>query len=318
MNQTADELHDQLQALVGKEIGPFLSWDPVNPPMVRHWCEAMGIDNPVYLDPDAAAASLHGGPVAPPTMLQVWSMNGLRGHIPPGSTAQNAYEVIEKIQAAGYPAIVAVNSEQEYLRYLRPGDRLHRSSQIEAVSPRKDTALGTGYFVTELIRFFDQNDALVGTMRFRLFIYRAPARPQAEAAQTARAAAHRPRPGISPDTQFFWDGLKQRQLLIQRCADCGRLRHPPGPACPHCHSLNWDTVAASGRATLFSFVISHHPQLPSLPHPNPIGLVELEEGTRLVAGLVGIDPGAVRIGQALTLDFFEDDDLTLPVFRPAN
>jgi len=313
MNPVADELHAQLQTLVGREIGPFHSWDAVNEPMVRHWCEAMGIDNPVYLDERAARASRHGALVAPPTMLQVWSMNGLGGNIPPGSTTENAYRVLEQIQAAGFPAIVAVNSEQEYLRYLRPGDRLHRSSQIEAVSPRKETALGVGYFVTELIRFFDQRDELVGTMRFRLFIYRA----HAQAQTPPPAKPQRPRPGISPDTQFFWDGLKQRQLLIQRCEDCGRLRHPPGPACPHCHSLRWNTVAASGRATLFSFVVSHHPQLPSLPHPNPIGLIELEEGTRLVAGLVDVAPEAVVIGMPLTLDFIEDGDLVLPVFRPA-
>lgn len=316
MNPTGDELYDQLQTLLGREIGPFHCWDPVNAPMVRHWCEAMGIENPVYLDESAAAASRHGTLVAPPAMLQVWTLNGLAGKLPPGSTSEDAYQVLRKIQEAGYPAIVAVNSEQEYLRYLRPGDQLHRSSQIEAVSPRKETALGVGYFVTELIRFFDQRDDLVGTMRFRLFIYRAHAQAQTEAPKVAKP--QRPRPGISPDNEFFWNGLKQRQLLIQRCADCGELRHPPGPACPHCHSLRWDTVSACGRASLFSFVISHHPQLPSLPQPNPIGLVELEEGTRLVAGLVDIEPDAVRIGQPLVLDFIEDGDLTLPVFRPAS
>jgi uncharacterized OB-fold protein len=320
MTQTTDALFDQLQTLIGREVGPLNSWDPVNLPMVRHWCEAMGIDNPVYLDADAARASVHGAPVAPPTMLQVWSLSGLGGRNPPGSATENPYVALQKIQEAGYPAIVAVNSEQEYISYLRHGDQLYRTSQIESISPRKETALGTGYFLTELMRFFNQRDELVGTMRFRLFIYRAPAsaskqEPKADA--PAAAAAQRPRPNISPDTQFFWDGLRQRQLLIQRCADCGRLRHPPGPACPACHSLRWDTVTASGRATLFSFVVSHHPQLPSLPQPNPIGLVALEEGTRLVAGLVRVDPAAIRIGMPLQLDFLQDDELVLPVFAPA-
>src|SRR5690606_40257618 len=45
--------------------------DPVNAPMIRHWCEAMGDANPAYTGPDA---------VAPPTMLQVWTMGGLSGH----------------------------------------------------------------------------------------------------------------------------------------------------------------------------------------------------------------------------------------------
>lgn len=318
MTQT-DELFDQLQPLVGREVGPIYSWDPVNAPMVRHWCEAMGIDNPVYLDPAAAQASVHGAPVAPPTMLQVWSMRGVGGRNPPGSATENPYLVLEKIQAAGYPAVVAVNSEQEYHRYLRHDDQLYRTSQIESVSPRKSTALGTGYFITELIRFFDQRDEHVGTMRFRLFLYRAHQQPQAQAqpAGGAPARPQRPRPAVSPDTQFFWDGLRRRELLIQRCADCGRLRHPPGPACPACHSLRWDTLAAGGRAALYSFVVSHHPQLPALPHPNPIGLVELAEGTRLVAGLTGVQPQDLRVGMALQLDFLEDGDLVLPVFKPA-
>ena len=42
--------------------------------MIRHWCEAMGDTNPVYIDAEAAAASVHGGIVAPPTMLQAWVM----------------------------------------------------------------------------------------------------------------------------------------------------------------------------------------------------------------------------------------------------
>lgn len=160
MSISEDELLVHLQPYLGREIGPFHSWDAVNEPMIRHWCEAMGIGN-----------SLPG--MAPPAMLLVWTMNGLRGEPAPGSTDEMAYRVLEAIRAAGYPAIVVVNSEQTYSRYLIPGDRLYRSSQIESVSARKNTALGTGYFVSEKINLFDQHDNWVGSARMRMFLYRA-------------------------------------------------------------------------------------------------------------------------------------------------
>jgi uncharacterized OB-fold protein len=54
-------------------------------------------------------------------------------------------------------------------------------------------------------------------------------------------------PTTTPDTKFFWDALKEGRLLIQRCAACAALRHPPRPMCPHCNSLQWDTVESCGR-----------------------------------------------------------------------
>jgi len=210
---SADALHDQMQALTGREVGPFHSWDEINVPMARHWCEALGIDAPCFVDAQRAALSRHGALVAPATMLQVWTMNGLRGELPPGSTEAPAYQVFEAIQAAGYPAIVAVNTRQEYLRYLRPGDRLHRSTQIESVSPRKETALGTGYFVTERVRFFDQRDEPVGSMRFRVFLYRAPERTQALPTPSgATPRAHNP--GAVADADNTAIGARLAPLAI--------------------------------------------------------------------------------------------------------
>ena len=57
----------------------------------------------------------------------------------------------------------------------------------------------------------------------------------------------RPRPPINQDTQFLWDGFKAREFRIQRCTACKKLRHPPGPACPDCHCLEWDYVVATGK-----------------------------------------------------------------------
>ena len=124
-------------------------------------------------------------------------------------------------------------------------------------------------------------------------------------------------PSMTSDTQFFWDGVRAHRLLIQRCASCGALRHPPRPMCPHCQSLEWDAIESSGRGTVYSFVIPHHPPLPWFPEPYVVALVDLEEGTRLVSNIVGVAPEAVTIGMPVAVRFEAfDGDIVLPLFAP--
>ncbi len=151
-----------LQRYVGLESGPFLAWDAVNAPMIRHWCEVMGDRNPLYSD----------GSVAPPTMLQVWGMPGYGGKYAPGSSEGGQFAVRDVLVAAGYVGVVAVNCEQKYLRYLQEGDRIYFSSRCESISDLKTTALGEGYFLEELSTYYNQRDEIVGTMSFRLLIYK--------------------------------------------------------------------------------------------------------------------------------------------------
>jgi uncharacterized protein len=135
------------------------------------------------------------------------------------------------------------------------------------------------------------------------------------AAQTARPP--RPRPARTHDNSFWFEGAQEHRLLIQRCASCGTLRHPPLPACAVCRSFEWDTVESSGRGTLYSFVVVHYPQVPAFEYPLPIGLIQLEEGTRVVANLQGVEPADVKIGMSLRAEFVDcDDELSLPVFVP--
>jgi uncharacterized OB-fold protein len=124
-------------------------------------------------------------------------------------------------------------------------------------------------------------------------------------------------PSTTRDTQFFWDGVQAHQLLIQRCAGCQALRHPPRPMCPQCNSLAWDTIESTGRGRVHSFVIPRHPPFPWMEQPYVVALVALEEGTRLVANLCGIAPEAVTIGMPVQVCFETfDEGLVLPQFRP--
>ncbi len=309
--------------------------------MIRHWVEAMGDHNPVYVDDEAARRAGFPGIIAPPTMLQAWIMRGLRASLDVeraraagqagGDSATD--RLMGLLDAAGYTSVVATNCDQHYVRPLVLGDHLQVSSVIDAVSPEKETALGVGRFVTTRLEFTDQHGEPVATMRFRILKFRprpvepdgarpGPSAASAPSAPSTRSAAStrplRPRPALTQDNRFFFEGARQHKLLIQRCAACGTLRHPPRPACAACRSFEWDTVTASGRGTVYSYVVNHHPQVPAFDYPLVIALVELEEGTRLVANVADITPESIAIGMPVVAGFEDfDDELTLPVFRPA-
>jgi uncharacterized OB-fold protein len=123
-------------------------------------------------------------------------------------------------------------------------------------------------------------------------------------------------PSASPDTRFFWDGLRARRLLVQRCDGCGALRHPPRPMCPQCHSLAWTPVESSGRGTVLSAVVMRHPRSPWFDTDPVVVLVELAEGWRLVANLVGVDSADDVMNAPVEVGYEDfEGDLTLPVFR---
>ena len=80
--------------------------------------------------------------------------------------------MLSLLDAAGYTSIVATNSELEFVRYLRPGDRLESSTVFESVSDEKTTARGSGYFVTWVTTYRDADGEIVGRQRFRVFKFK--------------------------------------------------------------------------------------------------------------------------------------------------
>ncbi|MFE2181141.1 OB-fold domain-containing protein [Streptomyces sp. NPDC059455] len=314
-----EELYGRLKAYEGRTAASGgAGRDPVNEPMIRHWCEAMGDTNPAY------------PATAPPTMLQAWTMGGLAGH-PGGSARSEAYdELLALLDDAGCTSVVATDCEQEYLRPLRPGDRVTFDAVIESVSPRKTTKLGTGYFVTTRMNVRAGDGELVGTHRFRILKY-APARPKNAAKPEPKRKPEptrepeptadrprRPRPVINRDNAGFWEGVARHQLLIQRCLDCATPRFPWLPGCGACGSQRWETFEASGAGTVFSYVVMHHPPFPAFDPPYAVVLIELAEGVRMVSDITGVPYDKVRIGMPVELEFLRvDEELELPVFRGA-
>ena len=119
--------------------------------------------------------------------------------------------------------------------------------------------------------------------------------------------------------QYFWDGVLQHRLLVQRCAQCCSLRLPPVPMCGACHSTEWNTLQASGDGTIYSWIISRHPSVADVD-PRIVVLVQLAEGPRVVSNLVDVEIAAferaeVSNGAAVRLCFREVDGVLLPQFQ---
>jgi acyl dehydratase len=174
-------LDERLSAFAGREAGPaFRAPDEVNQAMIRHWVEAMGDENPVYLDEAAARANGLPGVIAPPTMLQAWVMRGLTATLELGAAREAGTasretpndELMAVLDDAGYTSVVATNCDQHYERPLRPGDHVTMHTVIESVSPEKATGLGDGRFVTTRTDFTDDDGEPVATMRFRILKFR--------------------------------------------------------------------------------------------------------------------------------------------------
>ncbi|OKJ95951.1 bifunctional MaoC family dehydratase N-terminal/OB-fold nucleic acid binding domain-containing protein [Amycolatopsis sp. CB00013] len=289
------------------ESAPRAARDAVNQAMVNNWVEAIGDRNPVYVDEEFAATSVHKGLVAPPAMAQVWTMGGLHWTRASDDPLGAMMEVLDE---AGFTSVVATNSEQNYFRYLRHGERVAATAKLESVVGPKRTALGEGWFVTTKTTWYVGDEA-VADMVFRVLKFRPPG------AGPAKTAAPVLRPVISKDTEFFWAGLREGELRIQRWGET--LRHPPGPMPPDGDfDAKPDYVVACGRGTVYSYVVHHHPKVPGKDLPFVVALVELEEGVRVMGELLDTDPETVHIGLPVEAAFVKiDEELTLPAWRVA-
>jgi len=127
-------------------------------------------------------------------------------------------------------------------------------------------------------------------------------------------------PEPTPETQHFWDGTRNGELLLQRCKETGEAYFPPRPFCPKTGSRDVEVFKASGRGTLHSYVINHRPRPDMGTEPYAIAVVKLEEGPKMMTNIVN----SPQTPEALVLDMpvevvFEkmSDTITLPFFQPA-
>jgi uncharacterized OB-fold protein len=285
---------ERIQAL--GETAPRLARDPVSQPIINAWLDAIDETDPRFTDG-----------LAPPAMAQVWTMPGLRGTRGADDPLSQAMEVLD---AAGFTSVLGTNCNQTYERYLKVGEQVSVTTQLEDIKGPKQTGVGEGYFVTTR-NVWRVEDEVVATMQFRVLKFKP--RPRQKGPDRSQII----RPVRNQDTDFFWEGTQQGELRVQKCNACGELRHPPGPVCPVCHAMDRGYVVASGRGTVFSFLVHHAPQMPGRELPLTIALVELEEGVRVVADVRG-NPEDLAIGDPVVVAWDEvDDELTLPIWELA-
>ena len=192
----------------------------VNQPMVDHWLDAIGDKNPIYVDEAAATAAGHPGVVAPPAMIQVWTMAGLGG-------VRADDDPLSKIMGLfddnGYIGVVATNCEQTYHRYLRPGEEVSVAAELTDVLGPKNTALGEGFFITQKITWSVVNeigaDEPVAEMMWRIMKFKPAGAAAVSSVPADLDADQMMRPAASRDTAFFWDGVNAHELRIQKRPD---------------------------------------------------------------------------------------------------
>jgi hypothetical protein len=126
-------------------------------------------------------------------------------------------------------------------------------------------------------------------------------------------------PEPTPETRHFWDGCREGELRLQRCAACAETYFPPRAFCPKCASREVEVVKASGRGVLWSYVINHRPRPDMGTEPYAIAVVKLEEGPTMMTNIVGCPqtPEALQLDMPLAVSFAKQtDDITLPLFAP--
>lgn len=140
-------------------------------------------------------------------------------------------------------------------------------------------------------------------------------------ANTASGADDRPAfptPVPTEDNQPFWEALKEGRLVVQECASCASLVHPPRPMCPECGAFEKTWRVMSGRGELYSYVVTHQAIHPSYNDHLPYAtvLVRLEEGPLVTTNLVDVAHDQITIGMPVVVDFVAiSEDVTLPLFR---
>ena len=126
-------------------------------------------------------------------------------------------------------------------------------------------------------------------------------------------------PAVTSENEHFWRGGADGELRLLRCEACAEYIHPPAPVCGACLGWQLRPESVSGRATLLTFTVNHHPWIPGFDPPYVIAIVELVEqpGLRLTTNLVECREEDLSIGMPLSVVFEErEDGIFLPLFRP--
>jgi uncharacterized OB-fold protein len=128
-------------------------------------------------------------------------------------------------------------------------------------------------------------------------------------------------PTIDMETQPFWDGLQAGKFLLRHCNACNRDHYYPRPFCPTCWSDDLSWKEASGRGKIYTYSVVHVNDLPPFSErvPYVAAIVELEEGPRVMTNIEGLPFDELAADLPVVVEYKAiSDDVTIPVFRPAD
>jgi N-terminal half of MaoC dehydratase len=230
-----------LDALTGNRLGPYNSFNPVSQVQIWQWCSALGDRNPLYLDQNYQASVGIETAVAPPAMMQMWTMRDVNMTYAPGSTDAPPYQVFDTMADRGFPDNVAVSYDIDFHRYLCAGERPHHYTTVVNISDLKTTSLGSGYFVTERVEYMDQQERCFAEALITYFQYRADSPAQSGQSDETVETLNTADAAIEPDfLPLDFDTLKVGQKL-------------PGLVIPITHKL-----IVSGAVASQDFIDVHH------------------------------------------------------------
>jgi len=131
----------------------------------------------------------------------------------------------------------------------------------------------------------------------------------------------KPLPQAQKWSKTFWEGTKEKKLLLKKCKTCGNIDFPPYLYCTECMSTEYEWIESSQKGTVYSFSTTYVGAPPAFAGEQPYTLVfvDLVEGVRVLSRMVNCDPLDVRIGMEVEAVFeTATDDVTLVMFRPVN
>lgn len=180
----------QLESLKGKRLGPYMSHNPVSATQIWQWRCAMGDKNPSYRPGEEQ--------IAPAAMMQMWTMRDINDRYADGSTDAPPYQIFDSLRDLGYSFNVAVSYDIIFHCDLHIGDRAKHFTSVVAISDKKLTAIGQGFFVTERVEYFTLDEKLFAEARITYFQYQAAEITAAETDRATERHSKEPDAGLLP------------------------------------------------------------------------------------------------------------------------
>ena len=132
-------------------------------------------------------------------------------------------------------------------------------------------------------------------------------------------SAHpKPLPIVTAENRPYWEGCRQGKLLLQHCQQCQQYQFYPRLYCMQCGSDKLQWAEASGRGRIYSYTIIHRNKTPEFVQDVPynVAIIQLDEGPRMMANIVGSDNSQLGVELPVTVVFDPvTDEISVPRFK---